>query len=211
MIEKTHRYRFPAFACLLGVLIAWGSPAPASSVAQVSLQEMLQDCELVFEGRVVSEEVRTGAGKRAIFTFVTLEVLDVIKGVYPGDRIELRYLGGTLGDRSLQVTDLHLPSVGDKGIFFVETLGDSPAHPLYGWDQGHYRIVRGEESQGEIVMNYQGKPIFGIDHTKIRSKAGLSTGTASGLSLEPAALGSEPLSAQDFKQGLRDLLSEGAP
>ncbi len=197
--------------CLLILLAAWGPFASGSSVAQVSLQEMLQDSELVFEGRVIGQEVRAGAGKRAIFTFMTLEVLDVIKGAYPAERIELRYLGGTLGDQSLQVTDLHLPSVGDRGVFFVETLGNSPAHPLYGWDQGHYRIVRDPQGQQEIVENYRRQPIYGIDRTRMRNKSGLSTGTASGLSLEPTALGSEPLSAQDFKQELRDLLMEASP
>ena len=87
------------------LLVAAIAPGPlrAASVEQVSLQEMVERCELVLEGRVVGQRVAAGKGKREIFTYVTLEVLDVVKGDYAAQTVELRYLGGSLGGRTLRL------------------------------------------------------------------------------------------------------------
>ncbi|NJN45238.1 MAG: hypothetical protein HC808_00605, partial [Candidatus Competibacteraceae bacterium] len=62
------------------ILLATAVPAFASSVRQVSLNEMTAVCEFIFEGRVIGQQVRTDTDGGTIRTAVTFEVLEVIKG-----------------------------------------------------------------------------------------------------------------------------------
>ena len=64
---------------LMVVCLAHASTAPATSVLQMSLDDMLRDSELVFEGRVVRLEPRLDSRSGSIRTFVTFEILDLIK------------------------------------------------------------------------------------------------------------------------------------
>ena len=80
--------RCALFICLLGAS-PWLS---ATTVAQLSFDEVIASAELVFEGRVLAVEARE-TGPRSIHTFVEFEILDVLKGEYAGASIELSYLG----------------------------------------------------------------------------------------------------------------------
>ncbi|MEZ5584913.1 MAG: hypothetical protein R3F37_21010 [Candidatus Competibacteraceae bacterium] len=110
--------RFVAIA----IMLVASASAFASSVRQVSLNEMTAVCEFIFEGRVIGQQVKTSGDSGTIHTAVTFEVLDVLKGDAVGDTVELLFLGGTHGGRTLKVTDMHLPPIGEKGIYFVESL-----------------------------------------------------------------------------------------
>src|SRR5262245_46648073 len=115
-----------------GLLLAL--PAFASSVLQLSFEELVRSSELVFEGRVVNK--RAEVDKRgAIKTYVTFEIQDVYKGAYTGRTVDLAYLGGTVGNSTMEVSDMQQPEIGEKGVYFVESMSNPPVHPLLGWDQ----------------------------------------------------------------------------
>ena len=67
----------------------------AASVREVSMDEMLQQSQFVFEGTVTAIEARENSQKR-IHTYVTFEIKDIIKGEYHSNIITLRFLGGTV-------------------------------------------------------------------------------------------------------------------
>ena len=130
----------------------------AASVRHVTLDEMLQQCQFVFEGKVLALEARENSQKR-IHTYVTFEILDVIKGEYPGDTLTLSFLGGTVGDVTMGVSDMKVPQVGERGIYFVESLERSQVHPLYGWSQGHF-LVQPDGTGMDRVMTSNKQPEF---------------------------------------------------
>ena len=49
-----------------------------------------------------------------IHTYVTFRVVDVVKGTYNQPEITLRFLGGTVGEISLDVSDSTLPGFGRR-------------------------------------------------------------------------------------------------
>ncbi|MDX8389145.1 MAG: hypothetical protein R8M38_01510 [Mariprofundaceae bacterium] len=113
----------------------------ASSIEKKSLNEATLHSDFIFEGRVIEiENVIHDSGRP--FTHVTFEILDIVKGQYNQSAITLKYLGGTKGDYTLEVTDMHQPALNEHGIYFVESLIKQQVHPLYGWSQGHYLITK---------------------------------------------------------------------
>ena len=145
---------------LLLMPISYGN---ASSVREVSLNEMLQQSQFVFEGTVTAIEARENSQKR-IHTYVTFEIKDIIKGEYHSNVITLSFLGGTVGDVTMAVSDMRLPQEGEHGIYFVESLERLQVHPLYGWSQGHF-IVERDVTGSERIMTNRRLPITAVMDT----------------------------------------------
>jgi hypothetical protein len=142
---------------LLLMPISYGN---ASSVREVSLNEMLQQSQFVFEGTVTAIEARENSQKR-IHTYVTFEIKDIIKGKYHSNIITLSFLGGTVGDVTMAVSDMRLPQEGEHGIYFVESLERLQVNPLYGWSQGHF-IVERDVTGSERIMTNRRLPITAV-------------------------------------------------
>lgn len=212
-----HRVTHPAIglrwpkALSLALVLAWfGLAAEASSVRVVTLDEMLDRSELLFEGRVIAQAVHQDRRSGRIYTYVTFEVLDVLKGPSSAPTVRLRYLGGSRHGLTLSVSDLHIPAVGERGIYFVERQRPGQVHPLYGWSQGHLRMVRDPTSLDTHVTTSDGRVVYGVDRhgSARRGASGLSDGVAAGIRAVPRHSTEEPLSAEACKARLRELLDE---
>ena len=142
---------------LLLMPICYGN---ATSVREVSMNELLQQSQLVFEGTVTAIEARQNSQNR-IHTYVTFEITDIIKGEYPSNIITLRFLGGTIDDVTMVVSDMRLPQEGEHGIYFVESLERFQVNPLYGWSQGHF-IVERDGTGSDRVMTNRRLPVTGV-------------------------------------------------
>jgi hypothetical protein len=178
----------------------------ASSVLQMGLKQIVTSAELVFEGRVLASEVRAVPGQRFVFTFVKFQVLDVIKGKDPGPTIELPFLGGRVGNQTLAVSDMHMPEVGEHGIYMVSSTGGLRVNPLYGWDQGHF-IVKTDQADGSARMfTRDGHALTGFVPEQADVAAGLSRGYPRGLVAQKQSEGAAAMTVDQFKQGLRRMI-----
>jgi hypothetical protein len=145
------------------LLMSLSVPANATTVLQLSFEEVVDSAELIFEGRVTDvEAVQTGP--RSIHTKVTFEVISVIKGNYTEAGITLQFLGGDVDGRRLVVQGMQIPAQGDTGIFFVESLQDTLIHPLVGWSQGHF-LLETDASGEHRVLTADHAPVTGIAMT----------------------------------------------
>ena len=190
---------------LLGFILSIPVLLRASSVVQVTFDELVSSSQLIFEGHVTERRAEYDNNGK-IYTYVTFEVEDVLKGTFGGRMLVLRYLGGTVGDTTLRISDLTLPETGEKGIYFVESLTRPQVHPLYGWDQGHFLVATSPTDQTERVFSRNRKPITGV--TTLPGKAsGLSTGTAMGVAVADASRSNEAMTVRDFKQKVVELKS----
>ncbi len=194
--------------------LALVSGGQAASVRQVSMAEMLQNSELVFQGEVLSlESVETGP--KQIHTYVTFRIEDIVKGQYPQGIITLRYLGGTVNNRTLAVSDMILPRPGEHGIYFVESLERRQMHPLYGWSQGHF-LVQPDDTGVGLVTTRRGDPVTGINpgvslapENDIQAAGPFfDPGVVRGVELQMKENGPKPLTAEEFKKQLREMLEK---
>jgi hypothetical protein len=198
-------------AILMALLLLPISYGNATSIREVSIDEMLQQSQFVFEGTVTAIESRENSQKR-IHTYVTFEVKDVIKGVYDSNIITLSFLGGTVGDRTMAVSDMQFPQKGEHGIYFVESLERAQVNPLYGWSQGHFIVERDVAGSERMMTNkrlsitavadkVQSEPMTpGTEHIQAQSK-----GAVPDLVVTP---GKKGLTVEEFKMVLRGRISK---
>lgn len=182
----------------------------ATTVAQLSFDEVVASAELVFEGRVVAVEARE-TGPRSIHTFVEFEVMDVLKGDYTAATIELSYLGGRVGNRQLEVSEMQVPETGETGVYFVESLQERQLHPLVGWSQGHYLIV--QDSNGRAHVQSAGhQPIRAVSIAPFAAAQTLGDdGVASGVQILSVRDQASAMSAAGFKALVRERVQEQTP
>jgi hypothetical protein len=182
---------------------------------------MLAGSEFVFEGRVLEVHTETGAMRGAIRTCAQFQVIEVIKGP-PGTRsVELCFAGGAYGGLVLEVSGMVYPKVGEHGLYFVETLRRPLVHPLYGWEQGHFRIEPNEEGGPDIVKSADGHPVLSLNEDHPSGAAPRHPGIAAGVGIEEALSAAErsktaqgamsPLSPEAFKARLHELLGASRP
>lgn len=197
------------FMSLFLMMLAVASSA--SSVRHIDVGELTATAELVFEGRVLEKRVLHRKGSRTVRTQVTFEVLEVLKGDDPGERLTLSFLGGRTSDLVLEVSDLRMPRVGEHGIYFVESLERPLVNPLVGWHQGHYLIESQRGRSRPVVKTLQGRPVFdllqGLAEPEPSSFVSREGG-ARGVILEAGAGHPQPLTPLEFKQRLLRLMEE---
>ncbi len=178
--------------------------AGASSIRRMDMDEIASRAELVFEGRVIARRVVHVPNSRTLRTEVTFEVDEVIKGNLDGDRVTLSFLGGVADGVALRVSDLHIPELGEQGIYFVESLSRPLVNPLMGWHQGHYLIDREQGTGRAMVRTRDGKPVFDLETARAY---GISRGGgAAGVEVRPRKPLEMPMTPDDFKARIREIL-----
>ena len=151
--------RLSLFALFLTLFLFNVERAYGSTVIKVDFNQVVQGAELIFEGQILSKEVRLSPINDHPFTYFLYQVIDVIKGSYSNSTIELGFMGGELGDMVLEISDMRMPEVGERGIYFVETLREQQINPLYGWQQGHYLVITDQPTGQDFVIPVEQSPV----------------------------------------------------
>ena len=215
---------YPSFNTLLmrcivaGVfsLLCWfalAQNATASTIRGIDVDQLVADAEFIFEGQVIHRETRQEQVSGLINTYVTFSVIDVIKGDYAGDSLELKFMGGVFNGQIVEVSGLVIPAEDEQGIYFVESLDTDMLNPLLGWSQGHYLIV---EEGGERRMNtVDNKPVIDVQPVSnipqaIKKPQSIIEGNAdvaAGVMTESSNLQIErALSVEEFKSRIEALI-----
>ena len=132
----------------LAAMCAGALPAGATVLQRQSLSDLAKKAEFIFEGQPVSRAVEAlpdGQGARTCFIFKVIQAIAGSRpgaGSHPDNVVRLCFFGGTIGDRGFAVSDLNMPTVGEHGIYLVESTGQPMLNPLIGWDQGHFLITK---------------------------------------------------------------------
>jgi len=139
------------------------SPLWATTILGMNIDEVAQGAELIFEGKVVEHNVRENAAGM-IVTYVTFRIEELIKGEYDEPLLELKFTGGRLGERIMEVSGLRIPRPNEEGIYFVESVNRNLVNPLLGWSQGHYLIY--EQNGERRVSTINDRPVTDILSTQ---------------------------------------------
>ena len=191
----------------LGAGLFDARPVNASSVVEVGLTDLVARSEFIFEGKVRHTRAWKEANSRHIWTRITFDVVDVIKGNSQPRFVALDFLGGTYGGKTLHVTDMVLPKTNEHGVYFVESTRRHQVHPFYGWAQGHFVVV--VDSGGNARVTTTGaQPVLGLARTdRAQTRKRLSTGIARGVMTHRSARVSQAMSLSEFKRRLSNLVA----
>ena len=129
------------------------SAAQATTIQKFEFQDIVAISELIVEGNVVS--ISHFAEDDLIYTRVLIKIDDVLKGLDPGEYIELDFLGGKQDGKSVQIAGQDIPEKGERGFYFIEDLAMKSVNPLVGWSQGHFKIVTDAKGNQTLEKNSQ--------------------------------------------------------
>ena len=201
---KNHQLSTRIVLGAIVLLLVLSKATFASTVKQLTIKEMIDACQLVFEGQVVNVESRLEGNVGRIETYVTFELLDVVKGYFPQRKLELSFLGGTVGDRTMAVDDLHTPELGERGIYFVRSTNEKMVNPLCGWDQGHFLILT-DRAGNQRVTTRGGKRVTELGPGAAKQSDGFSNGIALGVSTSDESA-EKSLTVYEFKDRVRRMI-----
>src|SRR5829696_353540 len=167
----------------------------ATSVVAPRFETLVDVAELIFSGQVISQrsEWRNIDGKKSIVTLITLGVQQVHKG-RAGNTVTLQFLGGTIGDVTLDVAEMPRFKNGERVVLFVANNGTAVS-PILGFFHGRFSVRKGADGRDEVVQ-HNGQPL--IETAEIgRGKAKGATASQQGLSPE------------DFSRKIRERTTRG--
>jgi hypothetical protein len=134
--------------------------ARATTVVPPDMTQLVDEADAIYRGRVTDVQARRverADGGSVIKTFVTVAVDRVLKGAEVKETT-LEFLGGTIGDETLEVGGMPQFTVGDRGIVFVQNNGQQFC-PLVRLMHGRYRIQKDSASGREFVARDNGRPL----------------------------------------------------
>src|SRR5262249_29669950 len=125
---------------LLALVIGGALPLSAATVLPISFDQLVNEATAIVRGEVlnVRSEWRDRGDERVIVTLVTVRVVDTLKGSQQS-RLDLEFIGGTVGDTTLEVSDSPKFVAGERDFLFIGPTGKSIS-PLVGFFAGRWRI-----------------------------------------------------------------------
>ena len=157
---RLRKFKPVSFAAAISMSIS-GFNLSATTILGMDIDEIANQAELIFEGEVLVRETRQDNNTGIINTYVTFQISDIVKGEFNGDSIELKFMGGTFQEQTVHVSGLTIPSEGEHGIYFVESLNLDLINPLLGWSQGHFIII--DRDREARISTIDHKPVIQVE------------------------------------------------
>jgi hypothetical protein len=143
----------------IGALLLLCQAVHATTIVPVTFRELVQNADVIFVGEVVGQRASWDMTRdgRSIVTSVQFNVVRVLKGNV-GLVTQLDFLGGTIGDLTMDVSGVPRFQSGDRDVLFVGAVRNAVS-PLIGFSQGRFRIERDAVSGFDRVRTYDGRAL----------------------------------------------------
>lgn len=127
------------------------SPARASTIVSMSLDQLTQASSDIVQGRVVDQVSRWNDAHTQIVTLTTLAVSQTFKGNAPSS-LQVEQMGGTVGNiRAYVPGDVALQPQTEY-ILFLEPQPGSSAYRMVGLTQGAYHVYQDATTEEQRVI-----------------------------------------------------------
>ena len=178
-----------ALLLLITLVLSRALPAFATTVIAPEFDQLVAQADYVVRAKVtaVTSEWREEKGQRHIFTYVALEVTEVIAGT-PPQPLVLELLGGRVGDDEMRIDGTPQFAVGDQDILFVHGNGRQ-AFPLVALMHGRYPVKQDAMSGREYMARSNGAALYDTQEVAqpMRAPGAARAATAPAEPLSPAA------------------------
>jgi len=140
-----------ALLCLLASAFA-ALPAAATSLLPLSLEQLATRADLIFYGKVISNEVKKDAQSGQIATFTEFEVIDQIKG-NAGSRHTIKQIGGFDKNSNTRLMVRGVPKFidGEEYVVFLPKKSSLGFCSPLGLHQGSFPVMT--ENNEKLISN----------------------------------------------------------
>jgi len=184
-----NRFRLFLVVAIAALALVGAQAAFATSVQKLSLQELTKKSDSIVMARVDDAVASWDAGHKEIYTYITLSVLQPVKGNKGATTITLRQLGGTVGNIASVVPGMPSFRKGEEVVVFL-TQKDAAGYPwVMGLEQGKYSVSTAKNGVKMVRNDLGGSDLL----TKV------------GKHVEPTTSPDMPLNA--FIDGLKTTLN----
>jgi len=136
----------------LAIMIAvLASPAVATTVAKMSLEQLVHRADLIVQGRVQSVHSQWDEQRRLVFTYASIRVDEPLKGERR-QSVLIRQVGGSFGSIEMSVAGAPQFKNGQRLLVFLKRQ-DATTFQVVGMNQGLYRIVEDSAVSNVLGMD----------------------------------------------------------
>jgi hypothetical protein len=188
------------------ILLALASvPLIATVLEELTLEELVANSALIFEGQALSVEVSTEDD--LVYSTVTFQVDEIHKGQFAEPQLQLRFLGGIDNTVELEVAGQYVPAEGEHGLYFVTDPAHNQVNPLTGWGQGYFPIFTGDD--GVPYLDLRNHPHYALldqgDNQLLKKMQDLNVSKAA---IEAKFPKSQEYPLEDFIAAVQSLLEQ---
>lgn len=133
--------------------------AGATTVEKMSLKDLAKNSNAIVLARVEDETARYDANKE-IYTYITLRVLEPVKGPKKDEVITIRQIGGTVDKIASIVPGTPNFRKGEEVVLFL-TKNDGAGYPwVMGLQQGKYSVTADDQGRKSVRNEIGGDLVF---------------------------------------------------
>ncbi len=170
-IESTHTIlrKSLGLTAALSITLMMLASASATTLLKLDLETLTSKSEAIVQGTVSEIEYTKQDGR--IYTYITLNVKEVLKGSQGMKEVQFRVLGGRVGDLITVVHGTPQFQQDEEVLVFLERpLADKPL-VVTGMVQGKFHVAVGPDQQTEyIVPDIKDTPL--VEPLKVEDKQG---------------------------------------
>ncbi len=143
---------------LLSLLVS-SFPSHATTLLYKSFNDLVLESDGIFVGTV--KDIKSIKSKNnELYTFVTINNLNVLDGKYEKKHITLRLQGGFIEGEGEYIHGSPRFNIGETVIVFMEGNGKNIV-PIVGWGQGLF-VIKRDEKGNSIIKDSQNNSIYSI-------------------------------------------------
>jgi len=151
------------------LLLIGAQAALATTVQKLTLQDLAKKSDSIVMARVDDAVASWDAGHKEIYTFITLNVLQPVKGNQGATTITLRQLGGTVGNIASVVPGMPSFRKGEEVVVFL-TQKDAAGYPwVMGLEQGKYTVTTGKNGVKMVRNDLAGTELLSVNGKHVDS------------------------------------------
>ncbi|MEW6729804.1 MAG: Ig domain-containing protein [Acidobacteriota bacterium] len=116
---------------LVTVGFLYGAPTWAANIRPISDENLVASVRAIVTGRVTGIESRWDANRNNIYTYITIEIAELLKGNITTTTIVLEQLGGRVGDRHTWLLGSPEFTIGEDVLLFLNTNAEGALHTAH--------------------------------------------------------------------------------
>jgi hypothetical protein len=144
--------KLPLITIICMCLLFHVSGAEAAMVRSMDLGRLVNDSDLIFQGKVKTVDSEWDGQRTTIWTYVTFQIDEIIKGNWSESEITLKLPGGAIKKEDIRLQASGVPQFqeGEEVLIFCDT-ENRTGSPIIGWSQGRFRIRFDGQSGKKVI------------------------------------------------------------